>query len=511
MKSLWLGVASVLMSSASAETVSLRSLLTEMADEDALTRLSESAFTMRLWSSHDRASVAPGRSGWFANADSGQFVRAETNAEGKVERVLMDAKGPGAIVRFWITVDRIPDGGTLRFYIDGQKAIEGKSFDVLSGGALCGAPLSASVSPRSPLNRRGHDLYLPIPYAKSCKVTVEYDVPSRCAFYYNVETRSYVGGTAVESFSKSALEDCRELIARVNAAWAAGTERPLPTGCESQALSDFKLKPGDEKSFVFKGPGAVREIALDCDFRVWTPQLPMPRDVFVKIDFDGERTVEAPLTAFFGVGPSLRDFNTRFTSFKGNVFKARWPMPFRESARIALCNGGSGALSVRSFAVSAGDYGWQEGRSLHFAAAYKPYRQIRTRMNGDHRDLNYLTVSGRSGRLVGCGVSILNPAPMWWGEGDEKIYVDGERTPSYIGTGTEDFYGYAWCRPEVFSHPLLAQPDGSGNMAPGVAVNLRHRVLDAIPFKTSLVFDMELWHWRDCVVDYETCSWYYVK
>ena len=53
MKSLWLGVAAVLMSSASAETVSLRSLLTEMADEDALTRLSESAFTMRL--PHEKA------------------------------------------------------------------------------------------------------------------------------------------------------------------------------------------------------------------------------------------------------------------------------------------------------------------------------------------------------------------------------------------------------------------------------------------------------------------------
>lgn len=58
---------------------------------------------------------------------------------------------------------------------------------------------------------------------------------------------------------------------------------------------------------------------------------------------------------------------------------------------------------------------------------------------------------------------------------------------------------------------LLAQPDGNGNLQPGASVNIRHRVLDAIPFGTSLVFDMELWHWRECVVDYDAFCWYYVK
>ena len=41
----------------------------------------------------------------------------------------------------------------------------------------------------------------------------------------------------------------------------------------------------------------------------------------------------------------------------------------------------------------------------------------------------------------------MNPVEAWWGEGDEKVFVDGEKFPSHFGTGTEDYYGYAWCWP----------------------------------------------------------------
>lgn len=55
------------------------------------------------------------------------------------------------------------------------------------------------------------------------------------------------------------------------------------------------------------------------------------------------------------------------------------------------------------------------------------------------------------------------------------------------------------------------EPDGSGNLTPRASVCLRHRALDAIPFRSSLRFDMEVWHWKDCLVDYDTVCWYYLK
>ena len=48
-------------------------------------------------------------------------------------------------------------------------------------------------------------------------------------------------------------------------------------------------------------------------------------------------------------------------------------------------------------------------------------------------------------KYVGNMYQISNPVPNWWGEGDEKIYIDGEKFPGTFGTGTEDYYGYAYC------------------------------------------------------------------
>ena len=52
---------------------------------------------------------------------------------------------------------------------------------------------------------------------------------------------------------------------------------------------------------------------------------------------------------------------------------------------------------------------------------------------------------------------LLSITPTWvgGGEGDEKVYVDGETFPSHFGTGTEDYYGYAWGRYEPWiNHPF---------------------------------------------------------
>ena len=45
---------------------------------------------------------------------------------------------------------------------------------------------------------------------------------------------------------------------------------------------------------------------------------------------------------------------------------------------------------------------------------------------------------------VGDTLALHNGAAAWWGEGDEKIFVDGETFPSHFGTGSEDYYGYSF-------------------------------------------------------------------
>lgn len=100
------------------QIISLESLLHEMADRDILAEYPSPVYFCKQFSSYDRASVEPGQNGWFANWDRSMFVRTETNY-GRKEHVLMDAKGPGAIVRIWMTFSGEDSGlGILKIYLD---------------------------------------------------------------------------------------------------------------------------------------------------------------------------------------------------------------------------------------------------------------------------------------------------------------------------------------------------------------------------------------------------------
>jgi len=104
---------------------------------------------------------------------------------------------------------------------------------------------------------------------------------------------------------------------------------------------------------------------------------------------------------------------------------------------------------------------------------------------------------------------IANPSRYWWGEGDEKFFVDGERFPSTFGTVTEDYFGYAWADPNAFSSPYHAQPQCDGPENFGYTCLDRFHVHDMVPFQTSFLFDLEIWHWRDVYMDYATTAFWY--
>src|ERR1700754_847483 len=74
----------------SAQTVvDMRSLLTELVSYDAAAKWPQPAYTEKQASSYDRASVAPGKPGWFANADASQYIRTDT-LSGRIEKVMFD-------------------------------------------------------------------------------------------------------------------------------------------------------------------------------------------------------------------------------------------------------------------------------------------------------------------------------------------------------------------------------------------------------------------------------------
>ena len=82
--------------------VSLGTLLREMTDRDEIARWPSPAFACRQASSTDPATKTPDQPGWFGNGDCTNFIRQETTPHG-TEYVMLDADGPGAVVRFWMT------------------------------------------------------------------------------------------------------------------------------------------------------------------------------------------------------------------------------------------------------------------------------------------------------------------------------------------------------------------------------------------------------------------------
>jgi hypothetical protein len=89
-----------------------------------------------------------------------------------------------------------------------------------------------------------------------------------------------------------------------------------------------------------------------------------------------------------------------------------------------------------------------------------------------------------SGRFAGVMLHVWNPRGGWWGEGDEKFFVDGEKFPSTFGTGSEDYFGYAWCCPQLFQNAYHNQPQNDGNNRGHITVNRWH-IADSVPFHKS--------------------------
>ncbi|MBN1421378.1 MAG: DUF2961 domain-containing protein, partial [Planctomycetes bacterium] len=266
------------------------------------------------------------------------------------------------------------------------------------------------------------------------------------------------------------------------------------------------LEPGGSMEAKLEGPAAIRMLRVRLD----AEDLPQAlRSTVLSIAFDGEETVWCPAGDFFGSGVGLNPYRDWFRDVdRSGLLTAWWVMPFERSCVIRLHNLGEREVDATLGAIAWSDWAWDE-RSMHFWARWRQEHGIATPRQ-DGIDWNYVEIRGR-GVYVGDALAIHNGSGAWWGEGDEKIFVDGEAFPSHFGTGSEDYYGYSYGWPHVFEAPFHAQPRAEGNDRPGYTTNTRTRALDAIPFSRSLKLDMEIWHWDATKVTYAAATYFYAR
>jgi hypothetical protein len=288
----------------------------------------------------------------------------------------------------------------------------------------------------------------------------------------------------------------------------------MPRNTEQQT-AHYDIGPRDTWSVNLERdePGAITELVLK-PFRPslpegarWTdPRQPhnMLRGLLLSVWFDDKQCVIVPVSDFFGSPPAGAAYQSLPMEVRPNgEMVCRFWMPFKKVARIELIN----TNPIRTFGdltAKVSPYRW-DANSRYFHAQWTVDRGS-TR---PFRDFEFINTTG-SGHYVGSTLYVGNPTPAWWGEGDEKAWVDGESFPSTFGTGTEDYYGYAWSDPTPYdkipyhTQPNAGQPGNFGHVA-----NNRFHVLDPITFERSLKFNLEIWHWEEVDATYAATTYWY--
>ncbi len=214
------------------------------------------------------------------------------------------------------------------------------------------------------------------------------------------------------------------------------------------------------------------------------------RSTVLKISFDGEQTVWTPLGDFFNIGVGLKTYQMweRAVQEDGTMI-CRWIMPYQHIAELEIENMGKQDIQM-SVTAKVMPYTWND-RSMYF---HSSWRMDDPTPGFPLFDYNLVNVKGK-GIYVGDQFTVLNPEEGWWGEGDEKVYVDDDIFPSLFGTGTEDYYGWAGGvvpNPEdEFYTPFLSNVRVAAPNSMGYNTCTRTRVLDAIPFNRQLDFNIE--------------------
>ena len=192
----------------------------------------------------------------------------------------------------------------------------------------------------------------------------------------------------------------------------------------------------------------------------------------------------------------------------------RYVMPFARSCKIMLQNLGKQPVQISGEVLTC-DYDWDDSRSMHFRARWRVDHDLVAEGGKGAQDLPFLIARG-TGVYVGTTIMLLNPNPVptpygnWWGEGDEKIFIDDDLRPSTFGTGSEDYFNYSWSSPDIFVYPYCGQPRNDGPANRGFVVNYRWHVMDALPFQRRIAFYMELYsHERTPGFSYARLAYHY--
>ena len=270
---------------------------------------------------------------------------------------------------------------------------------------------------------------------------------------------------------------------------------------------DHIIIPAGKKATIVdvEGPGMITRIWFALD----SPDPYFLRRIVIRIFWDEEKkpSVEVPLGDFFGNGFTYKPYISQYLGMTSGGYICYFPMPFEQHARIEIANETN--LDIYSFYYQI-DYQKFEGALDPEVGYFHAFWNRSIRTNYDSNYVLLQTVG--KGHIVGVNLNMQSySGDLSYLEGDEMIYVDGEKKPAIYGTGTEDYFSSGW----YFSHGEFAGPYSGliyKNDSLGRIAAYRFHIIDPIPFRKSIKFTIEHGHGNQEIADYSsTVYWYQIE
>jgi len=437
-------------------TITFASLLHELADPMTLTQPQN--YRAGMVSTWDRTG---------GNQDDNNFLKVQ----GRVA-TLADLDGPGVLTRIFAATP----GGRVRIYLDHSPVpiIDLPAERLFSG----------QVEPfLAPLvgHEAGNWSYVPIPFARHCLVQIvsESPGPARPDFggFWHVSFRNYPPGVKLETLTLPLAPETR-------AAWPQAQELgrlPFnPNSCIQHVITAPAKNKKEIELFNQPGQGIIQGLSISA-----------PEDYFLNIFWDAETSPSIAIPMPFDQIPFPMPFNN------GVLMQVSCDGPCQGetiTARFSSCS----SDTVSDYRLHAWYHQeWTQPHPESKLSAEHNYRILRTEGQGHY---------------VGTVLRVWNQYFIWWGEGDEMMFVDGESWPPQLhGTGTEDYFDAAWCKfgRSPFAGALVT--DSLDKLYAGETRAYRWHLADPIPFFKMIDFSIEHGSNNDLGNFYSSVAFWYQK
>ena len=318
-----------------------------------------------------------------------------------------------------------------------------------------------------------------------------------------------------------------------------GGARAIPADdCPASTLGEgwkvrpsVSIAPGETFTVAeIEGPGIIQHIWMTClvqnepGIMPWQAGTHKWREMIIRFYWDGceQPSVECPIGDFFscGWGKFAQVNSIPVCVNPGNAFNCYWQMPFKKTCKITLEN----RWSYPAALYYQVDYALTElpDEIGYFHACFN-----RTNPTEDRKTHVILADIKGKGQYVGTSLCWGSNSAGWWGEGEIKFYIDGDKQyPTICGTGTEDYFcgSYNFENTETRQYqeystayaglPQVIRPDGVYQSQTRFLL-YRWHITDPIYFDEGLRVDIQALGWASnfkftCLKDdlASTAFWY---